>query len=384
MSTCVPLQSTKPMSARYLRQEILPEIGTEGQKRLAAAKVLVVGAGGLGSPVLLYLAAAGVGQASAGGKLGLIDDDRVERSNLQRQVLFSEADVGESKVLAAVRHLQANNPEIAFAAIQARLGVDNVLDVMADYDVVVDGSDNFPTKYLLNDAAVKLGKPLVYGAILGFEGRASVFWAKHGPCYRCLFPVQPVAHVPNCAEAGILGGVAGLIGSVQAVEVVKLALGLAYCQHVGLQPLLGRILTVDARSFDTYTLDIPKSPSCPVCSLPPEQIVLSGEEGAALCLAGDLPVISWPDFQERRLSGQPIRLFDVRDEAAWQQHHLPGAISLPLSRLMAQEEWPDALPDEGTIYVYCQIGQRSRQAAAFLRSRGINAIVLDVDWAQAG
>ncbi|MEY4592016.1 MAG: hypothetical protein RIR18_911, partial [Pseudomonadota bacterium] len=194
---------------RYQRQSVLSEIGPAGQARLAQAKVLVVGAGGLGSPVLLYLAAAGVGLRSAGGYLGLIDDDVVDLSNLQRQVLFTETDVGQAKVVVAAKRLQALNSEVDIRAVQARLDAANILDLLADYDIVVDGSDNFATKYLLNDAAVKLGKPVVYGSILGFEGQAAVFWAEHGPCYRCLYPEPPKSYVPNCAEFGTLGGIAG-------------------------------------------------------------------------------------------------------------------------------------------------------------------------------
>ena len=195
------------MVARYSRQTVLPEIGHEGQLALARARILVVGAGGLGSPALLYLTAAGVGLKAAGGCLGIIDDDTVDLSNLQRQVLFTEADEGNGKADTAVRRLNALNNDCDLRVFNTRLTADNVLNVFSQFDIIVDGSDNFDTKYLINDAAVKLGLPVVYGSILGFEGQASVFWAQQGPCYRCLYPEPPVTHVPNCAEAGTLGGI---------------------------------------------------------------------------------------------------------------------------------------------------------------------------------
>jgi len=239
---------------RYGRHLTLPEVGVEGQKRLKAARVLLVGAGGLGSPVGLYLAAAGV------GTLGVVDSDRVDASNLQRQVLYSHSDVGRPKVEAALERLREVNPTITLRPHELRLAAANAAELIAAYDVIVDGSDNFPTRYLVNDACVLAGKPDVCGAIQRFEGRLSVFWAERGPCYRCLYPEPPPPGVvPSCAEAGVLGVLPGIIGALQATEVVKLVLGIG-------EPLIGRLAIFDALRLRVRELALGKRPDCPRCS----------------------------------------------------------------------------------------------------------------------
>lgn len=367
------------MTARYARQIVLPEIGEAGQALLGKARVLVVGAGGLGSPALLYLTAAGVGLASHGGRIGIVDDDQVDASNLQRQIVFRESDQGAAKAEAARQHLSTLNSATQFVTYSDRLNADNILDVLCDYDIIIDGTDNFPTKYLINDAAVKLNKPVVYGSILGFEGQVSVFWAKHGPCYRCIYPLAPTAHVPNCAEAGTLGGIAGVVGSIQAVEACKLALGVAHCQHYGLDPLIGKLLVFDALTWDIRKLDLDKHPNCPSCNILPEQITLADDE-SAICNAQSLKPISLRDLSDLWETGVPITLIDVREPSEWANGHLDGALHIPLGSLLSEE---DALKDinrSGVVVVYCQHGIRSAHAVSFLRSKGLEALNLLVDW----
>lgn len=379
-------------TSRYQRQIVLSEIGTEGQDRLARARVLVVGSGGLGAPVLLYLAAAGVGQKAAGGCLRCMDDDQVDLSNLQRQILFSEHDIGQPKVAAAARRIQALNSDIAIEPLAERLTVDNVLSVCRDIDIIVDGSDNFATKYLLNDVAVKLGKPVVYGSILGFEGQATVFWpaaptqnpAHTTPCYRCLYPAPPQTYVPNCAEFGTLGGIAGLIGSVQAIEVCKLALGLAHCQNHGLEILLGKLWWLDAGSMETRVLTVARKPDCPLCSLPADQISIAPAVTSNVCGAPSLSTttLTLEDLAERQNGQRSFGLLDVRQPGEWAQGHLPGAQLIPLSDLLNNPDHLTALRGFPEVLVYCQMGMRSRTAVSYLREQGINALNLKVDWAQ--
>lgn len=384
------------MSARYQRQSVLAEIGPEGQAKLAKARVLVVGAGGLGCPVLLYLVAAGVGQTEAGGYLGIIDDDVVDLSNLQRQVLFSEQDVGQPKVHAAVKRLQALNNDIDLRPLPLRLTSDNILDLLANYDMVVDGSDNFATKYLINDAAVKLGKPVVYGSILGFEGQAAIFWAaydtKHGAkdstkgaCYRCLYPAPPKTYIPNCAEFGTLGSMAGLIGSVQAMEVCKLALGLEHCQQEGLEPLISKLWCMDARGMDVRTVSIPKNAHCPVCSLRREEITLEASVGAVCATqqtTNPSTTLTLSDLQSLQAKGHSPLLLDVRQYHEWEAQHLPDALLIPLAELLSDPEQLYKLDRQREIVVYCQMGMRSQTAAHFLREQGYHVTQLVVDWSQ--
>lgn len=363
---------------RYARQRVLPEIGDAGQAALAAARILMIGAGGLGSPALLYLTAAGVGLKHAGGCIGVVDDDTVDLSNLQRQVLYTEADQGLAKSELAAIRLQALNSATDFRVFRTRLTAENVCDIFTDFDIIIDGSDNFDTKYLINDAAVRLGLPVVYGSILGFEGQAAVFWGKEGPCYRCLYPAQPESHVQNCAEAGTLGGIAGIIGTIQAVEACKLALGNAHCQAHGLESLLGKLLLMDAHHWDTQTLQIAKQHNCPVCSLPPEQIKLPQARPNAC--SSTPAAMDMNDLQGLFESGIPFTLIDVREHHEWASGHIEGALHLPLGRLLVAPEVLESLNRQEPLVIYCQHGIRSAQAVNFLRDKGFDAFNLRVDW----
>ena len=363
------------MTARYSRQTVLPEIGPSGQTLLGKARILVVGSGGLGAPALLYLTAAGVGLDHLGGCIGVIDDDTVDCSNLQRQIVFREPDQGSPKADAAVAHLAALNSDTRLIAHTERLTAANALTILAGYDIIIDGSDNFATKYLINDATVKLGKPVVYGSILGFEGQAAVFWATHGPCYRCMYPEPVQSHIPNCAEAGTLGGVAGVIGSIQAVEACKLALGTEHCQPHGLEPLIGKLLLLDARSWDIRKLAIERQPDCPVCSRAPDEITLEISTDPA-CSAHAVTTITLADLNDLFDTGVPITLVDVRSETEWATGYLNGALHLPLPLLLAENADLSRLDPQSLIVVYCQQGIRSRQAAQHLARLGYNALNL--------
>jgi sulfur-carrier protein adenylyltransferase/sulfurtransferase len=381
---------------RYSRHLVLPEVGLEGQRRLAAARVLVVGAGGLGSPVALYLAAAGV------GTLGLVDFDVVDESNLQRQVLYGVSDVGRPKIEAAVERLADLNPHIRLVPHPVRLTSENALDVVGGYDVVVDGSDNFPTRYLVNDACVLLGKPYVYGSIFRFEGQVSVFWGAHGPCYRCLFAEPPPPGlVPSCAEGGVLGVLPGVIGSLQANEAIKLLLP----PGSGAEPFgaqLGRLITFDALRLRFRELRLKKNPDCPVCSASPTQTELidyeafcAGPEASAPAadepapapedgagLDGELPFSIGPQELAAWLEeGRPLRLLDVRTPMEHQIARIEGAALIPLQELARREAEVAAIgrPDQSgqPLVVYCHHGSRSHQATAYLRECGHPAINLD-------
>lgn len=367
------------MTARYARQIVLPEIGETGQALLGKARVLVVGAGGLGSPALLYLTAAGVGLAKHGGQIGIIDDDSVDASNLQRQILFRESDQNASKAEAAHQHLSALNSATQLVVYPHRLNAANALEILGDYDIIIDGTDNFGTKYMINDAAVKLGKPVVYGSILGFEGQVSVFWAQHGPCYRCIYPQAPTTHVPNCAEAGTLGGIAGVVGSIQAVEACKLALGLEHCQQYGLEPLIGTLLLFDALTWDIRKLDLDKQPECTVCTSEATEISLSDDEGAACAASAGEPIVL-KDLYDLWDSGIPLTLIDVREPNEWATGHLESALHIPLGELLAREEALQKIDRASPVVVYCQHGIRSAHAVSFLRTHGFHAFNLLVDW----
>ena len=369
------------MINRYARQTVLSEIGIEGQSALERARILVIGAGGLGSPSLLYLVAAGVGLKTSGGCIGIIDDDTVDVSNLQRQILFAEGDAGNSKVESASSRLQNLNSSCNLVLFHQRLSGSNALDIFGNFDIIVDGSDNFDTKYLINDAAVKLGLPVIYGSILGFEGQASVFWAQHGPCYRCLYPEPPVTHVPNCAEAGTLGGIAGMIGSIQAVEACKLALGLTHCATRHLEPLIGRLFLADAHSWETRLLDFAKKQDCPVCSVSQESIKLP-EPKAATCTSNARPDMTLHDLQSLVESGIPFTLLDVREPQEWASGHLKGALHIPLGRLLSTPEALKELKSSEPIVVYCQHGIRSLNAMRYLREQGFDASNLLIDWSE--
>lgn len=331
-------------SNRYDRQTILPGIGEQGQKRLGSSRVLCVGAGGLGSPAALYLAAAGV------GVVGLIDGDVVDESNLQRQILFSTAQIGEPKASAAAARLRALNPHVQVVSHDCWLDHSNALEILGQYDVIVDGTDNFAAKYLINDAAAILGLPVVYGSLSKHEGRASVFWAKRGPCYRCLYPLLPRQPIANCAEAGVLGALAGMIGSMQALEAVKICLGDYF------KTLLARLLVVDATNLRFFEHPIPKNPGCTVCSIEAQLIKLHPLE----------QVCQTTTFSTDNL------LLDVRTKEEWQQGHLPNALSWPLD-LLEKGQLPELNHSKHCV-VYCQAGVRSRRAAELLAKHGFKNV----------
>ncbi|HEV2428823.1 MAG TPA: molybdopterin-synthase adenylyltransferase MoeB [Thermoplasmata archaeon] len=347
---------------RYGRHLLLPEIGLGGQERLKASKVAIVGAGGLGAPAALYLAAAGVGE------IGLIDFDRVDVSNLQRQVLFGTSDVGRSKIEAGRARLRELNPNVRIRPVHAELGPKNVLRVLGPYDVVLDGTDNFPARYLINDACVALGKPDVFGAIFRFEGQASVFDARSGPCYRCLFPEPPPAEAaPSCAEAGVLGVLPGLIGLIQATEVLKLLLGEG-------TSLSGRLLLFDALGMRFRELEIAKDPGCPRCGRGRAHRPLRSM--AAQCALPESPAdeareISPAELRRALDRPQPPLLLDVREPFEYAVSHLPGALLIP------QRDLPERLGElrkASEVVVYCRRGNRSANATRLLTSLGVRRV----------
>ncbi len=346
---------------RYGRHLTMPEVGVEGQERLKEARMLLVGAGGLGSPVGLYLAAAGV------GTLGLVDFDRVEETNLQRQVLYGQSDLGRPKIAAAVERLADVNPHVELVSHETRLDSSNALEILADYDLVIDGSDNFPTRYLVNDACVLAGKPDVYGSIFRFEGQVSVFWGARGPCYRCLFPEPPPPGlVPSCAEGGVLGVLPGVIGALQANEAIKLAIGIG-------EPLVGRLLLFDALKLEFRELALPKSPDCPVCSERPTLTSLIDYErfcGLSPAAAEPLPPgfeMAPAELEAALAAGESPLLVDVRTPVEHQISRLERSLLVPLPELPRRLSELDPAAE---IVVYCHHGNRSANAVAFLRRQG--------------
>jgi adenylyltransferase/sulfurtransferase len=348
---------------RYSRHLLLPEVGPAGQKRLKGARVLCIGAGGLGSPASMYLAAAGV------GTLGIVDDDVVDPSNLQRQIVHGTSDVGVPKVLSAARRLADLNPSIRIVPHEARLTSENALALFAEYDLVVDGTDNFATRYLVNDASVLSRRPYVYGSVFRFEGQASVFAAAGGPCYRCLFPEPPPPGlVPSCAQGGVLGVLPGIIGSIQANEAIKLVLGVG-------APLVGRLLVFDGLEMRFREVRLAPDPECPVCGTHPTIRELQDYEefcGAplsALEAAGDRDI--QPAELKRNLDeGARLVLLDVREPMEHQLVHLPESILVPLGQLA---ERLGELDPSADYVVYCHHGVRSVGAVAFLRQAGLRA-----------
>ena len=362
---------------RYGRHLVIPEVGPEGQRKLKAARVLLVGAGGLGSPLALYLAAAGV------GRLGVVDFDRVEASNLQRQLLFGEADLGRDKVAAAAERLRAVNPHVEVEQHATRLTAENTLELLRPYDVIADGSDNFATRYLVNDACVLLGKPDVWGAVQRFEGQLAVFWAARGPCYRCLFPEPPPpGAVPSCAEAGVLGVLPGIVGALQASEVLKLLLGIG-------EPAVGRLVVFDALRLRFRELQVRKSPACPICSAEPTQrgLVeyheLCGEgatkreervmaEGTSFESAWEGLEVEAADLQRWRLEGRDLQLLDVRQPVEHSIAAISGATLIPMPELPARlGELDRARP----VVVHCHHGPRSLHATQWLRGQGFPRVL---------
>lgn len=341
------------MNIRYDRQMRLPEVGADGQEKLLRAAVLCVGAGGLGSPALLYLAAAGV------GRIGIIDFDRVDESNLQRQVLFDVDAVARSKAQQAAKRLKSLNPTIQIDAYDEELNAESAARLFPSYDVIIDGTDNFETKFLINDAAVKYKKPWVYGAIQGFDGQASVFDAQTGPCYRCLYPEKPKARIANCAEAGVIGAVAGLIGATQALQVIQLVTG-----HESFEPLIGKLWTLDTKTLQTRILNIPKNHDCAACS--------KNQDNAVLTYSS--PVCGFvPELTPMQVRGRENAcLIDVREQMEWDQGHIDGARLWPLSKIV-EGHLPD-VPQNAEIILHCQKGMRSLQAAQILKERGYQEV----------
>ncbi len=346
---------------RYSRHLLLPEVGVAGQKRLRRSKVLLVGAGGLGAPTALYLAAAGVGE------IAMVDFDEIELSNLQRQVLYTTADLGRPKLDAAKDRLEALNPGVRVVPVPGRLTSENALDLLGRYDVVVDGTDNFPTRYLVNDACVLLGKPAVYGSIYRFEGQASVFDAKRGPCYRCLYPEPPPPDlVPSCAEGGVLGVLPGLIGLIQATETIKLLL------DVG-EPLIGRLLLYDALAMKFRELKLRKNPSCVICSPNATQKGLidypafCGVAPSTAAAASGLPSVTPEELHDELAAADPPMLLDVREPNEWEIVHLPNAHLIPRGELADRL---NELTSARRVVVYCRTGGRSAQATQLLIDLG--------------
>jgi len=343
---------------RYSRHLMLPEVGVDGQRKLKAARVLLVGAGGLGSPLALYLAAAGV------GTLGMVDFDAVEVSNLQRQVLHGSSAIGRPKLKSAKARLKDLNPYVHLEPIADKLNSANALEIIQAFDFVADGSDNFPTRYLVNDACALSGKPYAYGAIFRFEGQASVFDAARGPCYRCLFSEPPPPGlVPSCADAGVLGVLPGIIGSIQALEVLKLVLGVG-------ESLLGRLVVFDALGMRFRELALKKDPACPMCG--PKRAITELIDYEAFCGVASAPGDEGPEISARALArelenGRPVLLLDVREPREWDLVHLANATLIPLGQLPGRLA---ELDNHGDIVTYCHTGVRSLRAVQLLLSAG--------------
>ncbi len=364
--TTSPIQLPELTAAdlsRYARHLILPEVGMEGQQRLKAARVLCVGAGGLGSPLALYLAAAGI------GTLGLVDFDVVDASNLQRQIIHSTRDIGRSKLDSAQEKLLALNPALNVVKHETMLRSENALEILKDYDIVADGTDNFPTRYLVNDACVLTGKPNVYGSIFRFEGQASVFATREGPCYRCLYPEPPPPGlVPNCAEGGVLGILPGLVGVIQATEVIKLILGKG-------EPLIGRMLLVDSLAMRFRELKLRKDPNCPVCGQNPTvtQLIdyqqfcgIVPETRQEQAVKNGIPQISAKELKQRLDAGEDLFILDVRQPFEYQIANIGG-------KLIPPNEVPQRLAEldrNREIVVQCRSGHRSQLIAEFLAEAG--------------
>ncbi len=349
---------------RYSRHLIMPEVGMEGQQRLKAAKVLCVGAGGLGSPLALYLAAAGV------GRLGIVDFDVVDYTNLQRQIIHSTGDVGRKKLDSAAEKLKAINPYLDVRAFETRLTSDNALELAREFDMVVDGTDNFPTRYLVNDACVLTGKPNVYGSIFRFEGQVSVFATREGPCYRCLYPEPPPPGlVPSCAEGGVLGILPGLVGVMQATEAVKLILGRG-------EPLVGRLLLVDALGMRFRELKVRKDPGCPACGEHPTVTKLvdyeafCGVRGEEMPVSAGVPEVTAEELKRELEAGEDVFILDVREPHESQICNLGGHL-IPLGELARRAHELDSSRE---IVVHCHIGARSAKAVTFLRQAGFRKV----------
>ena len=361
------MELTRDELVRYSRHLTLPDIGLDGQRRLKAARVLCIGAGGLGSPAMMYLAAAGV------GTIGLVDEDAVDLSNLQRQIVHGTADVGRSKLDSAADRLRDINPHVRLETHEERFSAENALELVTAYDVIVDGTDNFPTRYLVNDACVLAGRPNAYGSISRFEGQASVFAMPDGPCYRCLHPEPPPPGlIPSCAEGGVLGVLPGIVGTIQATEAVKLILGIG-------EPLVGRFLLYDALRMQFRVIRLPKDPDCPVCGSHPTIRELPAYDDASRCAPaqphrtpmaasgtteGDMTVT---ELKARIDRGDAPLIVDVREPVEFEICRIPGAVLIPLHQLPSRLAELDASRE---IVLQCKVGARSASATAFLRRAG--------------
>ncbi|MFL6054400.1 MAG: adenylyltransferase/sulfurtransferase MoeZ [Actinoallomurus sp.] len=350
---------------RYSRHLIIPDVGMAGQKRLKNAKVLCVGAGGLGSPALLYLAAAGV------GTLGVIDFDIVDESNLQRQIIHGQSDVGRPKAESAAASVREINPLIDVIVHNEALSNDNVMDIFSGYDLIVDGTDNFATRYMVNDAAVLLGKPYVWGSIYRFDGQASVFWAEHGPCYRCLYPEPPPpGMVPSCAEGGVLGVLCASIGSIQVNEAIKLITGIG-------EPLVGRLMIYDALEMTYRSVKVRKDPECPLCGKNPTITELLGDYeafcGAISEEAADAvkdSTITAPELKDLLDTGD-IFLVDVREPNEYEIVNIPGATLIPKGEFLSGAAL-ERLPQDKRIVLHCKSGARSAECLAIVKDAGFS------------
>ena len=352
---------------RYSRHLIMPEVGMDGQLKLKQAKVLCIGTGGLGAPLGLYLAAAGV------GRIGLVDFDSVDLTNLQRQILFGTDDIGRPKIEAATDRLRNLNPDIQIDRFETRLTSENALDILKNYDIVVDGTDNFPTRYLVNDACVILGKPNVYGSIFRFEGQITIFGAPGGPCYRCLYPEPPPPGlVPSCAEGGVLGVLPGIVGAIQAAETLKLIIGKG-------EPLIGRLLLFDALAMRFRELKLRKNPECPACGEHPtitklidyaEFCGIRAEEAASPAQSA-VPEIAPRELKSRLDRGDDLFILDVREPHEYQICNLRGHL-IPLGELSRRV---NELDSSREIVAHCRSGKRSAEAVEFLRSAGFRKVL---------
>jgi molybdopterin/thiamine biosynthesis adenylyltransferase/rhodanese-related sulfurtransferase len=351
--------------ARYSRHLIMPEVALDGQKKLKQARVLTVGAGGLGSPLALYLAAAGV------GTIGIVDFDVVDESNLQRQIIHGTSDLGRPKMESAREKIEDINPNVKVEAFEEALTSENALEIFEDFDVIVDGTDNFPTRYLVNDACVLLGKPNVYGSIFRFEGQASVFYAEEGPCYRCLYPEPPPPGlVPSCAEGGVLGILPGAIGTIQATETVKLLLGIG-------EPLIGRLLLYDALTMRFREMKLRKDPGCPVCGENPTVTELIDyqefcgiPQAQQADQADEVPEITVRELKEKLDNGQNVSVLDVREPHEYEVANI-GARLIPLGEL--PERLIELNKDE-TLAIHCKTGGRSARAVQLLKEAGFQNV----------
>ena len=351
---------------RYSRHLIMPEVALEGQKKLKKSSVLLVGMGGLGSPTAMYLAAAGV------GRIGIVDFDVVDFTNLQRQIIYSTEDVGRPKLQAAEKRLKGINPHLRIDTFEERLTSENALEILGKYDIIIDGTDNFPTRYLVNDACVLLGKPNVYGSIFRFEGQASVFYAKDGPCYRCLYPEPPPPGlVPSCAEGGVLGILPGNIGLIQTTEAVKLILGIG-------DSLVGRLLLFDALAMKYRELKLRKDPNCPICGENPTiKALIDYEEFCGIGTEADRVILE-PEFEisvtelnTKILSKDEQVIIDVREPHEFDICRIPNSRLIPLGEL---EKSVHELERSQEIVVHCRSGERSAKAVKFLREAGFEKV----------